>query len=82
MHGEKECQILCQDNGKENMALIKIAKGKDWMLAFVVKFTARKTPQLNSKAEMAFTVITAQVRSMLIAAQVQICKYSNCGRKL
>jgi hypothetical protein len=61
---------LHQDNAKENMALIKIAKGKDWMLAFEVKFTAKKTPQQNSKAKMAFTVIVAQARSMLIAAQV------------
>ncbi len=46
MHSEKEhihpIQILRQDNAKENVALIKIAKGKDWMLAFEVKFTARK----------------------------------------
>ncbi len=48
-----------QDNAKEDMALIKIAKGKDWMLAFVVEFTARKTLQLNSRDEKAFTVITA-----------------------
>jgi hypothetical protein len=39
-------------------------------MSFTVKLTVRKTPQQNSKAEMAFTVITAQARSMLIAAQV------------
>ena len=48
-----------QDNTKENVALIKIAKGKDWMLAFKVKFMARKTPQQNSKTKLAFTVIAA-----------------------
>jgi hypothetical protein len=74
MHSEKErshpIQILHQDNAKENMALIKIAKGQDWMLAFEVNFTARKTPQQNSKAKMAFTVIAAQARCMLIAVKV------------
>jgi hypothetical protein len=74
MHSEKECshpiQILHQDNPKENVALIKIAKGKDWMLAFEVEFVARKTPQQNSKATSALTVIAAQARSMLIAVQV------------
>jgi hypothetical protein len=63
MHSEKEhshpIQILRQDNAKENVALIKIAKGKDWMLAFKVKFMARKTPQQNSKTKLAFTVIAA-----------------------
>jgi hypothetical protein len=67
IHSEKECghpiQILRQDNTKENVALIKIARGKNWMLAFEVIFTARKI-------RMAFTVIAAQARSMLIAAQV------------
>ncbi len=73
MHGEKECgypiKILHQDNAKENIGMIKIAKGKDWKLTFLVELTARNTPQQNSKAEMAFTVIAAQARSMLIAAQ-------------
>jgi hypothetical protein len=35
-----------------------------------VELTARNTPQQNLKAEMAFTVIAAKARSMLIAAQV------------
>jgi hypothetical protein len=74
MHSEKEgghpIQILRQDNAKENMALIKIAQGKDWMLAFAVKLMTRKTLQQNSKAKMVFTVIATWARSMLIAAQV------------
>ncbi len=61
---------MCQDNEKENAALVKIAKGKDWMLAFEVEFMARKIPQQNSKAKTTFTVIAAQARSLLIAAQV------------
>jgi hypothetical protein len=74
MHSEKEqgypIQILRQDNAKENVALIKAAKGKDWKLTIAVELTARNTPQKNSKTKMAFTFITAQARSMLIAAQV------------
>jgi hypothetical protein len=37
---------------------------------FFLKLTARNTPQQNSKAEMAFTVIAAQARSMPIAVQI------------
>ncbi len=74
MHIKKErgypIQILRQDNAKEKVALIKAAKGKDWKLTIAVVLTARNTPQQNLKAEMAFTVIVAQARSMLIAVQV------------
>jgi hypothetical protein len=51
------------------VALIKAAKGKDWKLTIAIELTARNTPQHNSKAKMAFTVILAQARGMLIAAQ-------------
>jgi hypothetical protein len=74
MHSEKErgypIQILRQDNMKENVALIKIAKGKDWKHNFKTELTARNTPQQNLKAEMTFMVITAQARSMLVSAQI------------
>jgi hypothetical protein len=40
------------------------------MLAFEVKFMASETLQQNSKPKTVFTVIAAQARSMLIAAQV------------
>jgi hypothetical protein len=74
MHSEKEqgylIRILRQDNAKENLALIKAAKGKDWKLTIAVELTARNTPQQNSKAETSYTVIATQARSMLIAAQV------------
>ncbi len=36
----------------------------------MVELTARNTPRQKSKAEMALTVIAAQARSMLIAAQI------------
>ncbi len=51
------------------MALIKAAKGKDWKLTIAVELTARNMPQQNLKAKTTFTVIMAQARSMLIAAQ-------------
>jgi hypothetical protein len=74
MHGEKEhgypIKILHQDNAKENVGMIKMAKDKDWKLTFLVELTARNTPQQNSKAETTFTVIAAQARSMLFAAQI------------
>ncbi len=59
-----------QDNAKENVALIKIAKGKDWKHNFKTELIGRNMPQQNLKAETAFTVITAQARSMLISAQI------------
>jgi hypothetical protein len=74
MHSEKECgypiQIMRQDNAKENVVLIKIAKGKDWKHNFKTELMGRNMPQQNSKAEMAFTVIVAQARSMLISAKI------------
>ncbi len=75
MHSVKErgypIRILRQDNAKENVVLIKIAKGKDRKHNFKTELTARNMPQQNSKVEMAFTVIAAQqARSMLISAQI------------
>jgi hypothetical protein len=52
------------------MALIKIAKGKDWKYNFKTELMARNMPQQNSKTGMAFMVIAAQARSMLISAQI------------
>ncbi len=74
MHSEAErgypIQLLHQDNAGENVKLVKMAKGKDWKLDFVVEYTAQKTPQQNLHAETSFTVIAAQARSMLIAGQI------------
>jgi hypothetical protein len=74
MHSEKECgypiSILRQDTAKENLALIKIAKGKDWKHNLKTELMARNTPQQNSKAEKAFRVFAAQARTMLISAQI------------
>ncbi len=74
MHSEAErghpIRVLRQDNASKNVKLVKTAKGKDWKLDFIVEYTARKTPQQNSHAETLFTIIAAQARFMLIAAQV------------
>ncbi len=47
-----------------------MAQGKDQKLGFKAEFTAQKIPQQNSIAEMVFTVIAAQVQSMMNAAQL------------
>ena len=74
MHSEmargQPVQILRQDNAKENLALLKMAKSATWKLTFKEELTARNTPQQNSKAETAFTVVAAQARSMMNAAQL------------
>jgi hypothetical protein len=74
MHSETKqgypIKILCQDNAGENVKLVKMAKGKDWKLSFVVEYTAGKTSQQNSLAEMSFTVIAVQARSMMIVGQI------------
>jgi hypothetical protein len=40
----------------------------DWKLAAIFKNTACKTPQQNSYAELAFTVIAATTRAVMNAA--------------
>ena len=47
-----------------------MAKGKDWKLEFVIKYTARKMLQQNLHAETLFTIILAQARCMMIAQQI------------
>jgi hypothetical protein len=63
-------KILHSDNAKENLAAVKKAKGENWKLAFKVKLTAQKTPQQNSQAKTAFTVLAGQARSMMNAAKL------------
>jgi hypothetical protein len=53
-------KILSLDNAKENLAAVKEEKGENWKLAFKVKLTAQKTPQQNSQAKTAFTVLSGQ----------------------
>jgi hypothetical protein len=60
---------LRQNNAKKCGA-DQQAKGKYWKLTFSTELTARKMPQQNSKAKIAFPVIMTLTRSMLIAIQV------------
>jgi hypothetical protein len=62
--------IIRQDNAGENKKLVTLAHSKDWKHETIFKNTARKTPQHNSYAELAFTVLAAKARAMLSAAQV------------
>jgi hypothetical protein len=74
MHSKKACchpiLILCQDNAKENLAVIKAAKGQAWKLTFTGEPMARNMPQQNSLAETAFTFISTHARSMMNAVQL------------
>ena len=47
-----------------------LAQSKDWKLEAIFENTARKTPQQNSYAELAFTVIAAKTRAIMNAAQI------------
>jgi len=47
--------IIRQDNTGKNKKLVTLAHSKEWKLETNFKNTARKTPQQNSYAELAFT---------------------------
>ena len=62
--------MIRQDNAGKNKKLILLAHSKEWKHDTIFKNTARKTPQQNSLAELAFTVLLAKARAMLSVAQV------------
>jgi hypothetical protein len=62
--------IIRQDNAGGNKKLMTMAHLKDWKHETIFKNKARKTPQQNLYAELAFTVLAAKARAMLSAAQV------------
>jgi hypothetical protein len=62
--------IIRQDNAGENKKLVTLAHSKDWKHETIFENTTCKTPQQNSYAELAFTVLAAKARGMLSAAQV------------
>ena len=85
MQQEKSCGhpilIIQQDNADKNKKLVTLAHSQDWKLATIFENTARKTPQQNSYAELAFTVIAVKTRAVM-----KRCKYpkgsdSKCGVK-
>ncbi len=47
-----------------------LAQSKDWKLEAIFENTAQNTPQQNSYAELAFTVIAAKTRAIMNAAQI------------
>jgi len=62
--------IIRQDNASENKKLVMLAHSKEWKLETIFENTARKTPQQNSCAELAFTVIASKMRVVINAAQI------------
>jgi hypothetical protein len=74
MQQEKACghliKIIRQDNAGKNKKLVTLAQSKDWKLEAIFENTARNTPQQNSYAELAFTVIAAKTRAIMNAAQI------------
>ena len=58
------------DNAGENKALQERAESAAWKLDINWEYTARDTPQQNSLAEVAFTIIAAQGCAMMIAAHI------------
>jgi hypothetical protein len=62
--------IIRQDNAGENKKLVTLAHSKDWKHETFFENMARKTPQQNSYAELAFMLLAVKARAMLSAAQV------------
>ncbi len=73
--------IIRQDNAGENKKLMTLAHLKDWKHETIFENMAHKTPQQNSYAELAFTVLAAKARAILSAAQVPKMSVTNCGEK-
>ena len=62
--------IIRQDNTGENKKLVMLAHSQEWKLETIFDNTACKTPQQNSYAKLAFTVIASKTRAMMNAAQI------------
>jgi hypothetical protein len=62
--------IIRQDNAGKNKKLVMLAHSQEWKLETNFENTAHKTPQQNSYAELAFTVIALKTRVMMNAAQI------------
>ena len=73
MHGQKDdraVKFIRQDNAGENRSLQNRCSSSDWKLEADFEYTAKETPQQNSLAENAFTIIAAMARALLNAANV------------
>jgi hypothetical protein len=63
-------EVVCMDNGGENIKLESRAKSKDWQLGIVFEKTARDTPQQNSLAEIGLTVIANKACALMAQANI------------
>jgi hypothetical protein len=74
MQQEKErghpIEIIQQDNAGKNKKLVTLAQSKDWKLEAIFESTAWNTPQRNTYAELAFTVIAAKTQAIMNAVQI------------
>jgi hypothetical protein len=64
--------IIRQDNASKNKKLVTLAHSQEWKLETIFENTARKTPQQNSCAELAFTVIASKTRAVMNEQAFQI----------
>jgi hypothetical protein len=62
--------VICMDNGGENLKLEKRANSKDWQLGIEFEKIARDTPQQNSLAEVGLATITKRAWAMMIQANI------------
>jgi hypothetical protein len=58
------------DNAGENKLLKTRCESKDWKFNIKFEYTARDTPQQNSKAERGLATIANRVRAMMAAANM------------
>jgi len=63
-------KIIRLDNAGENKALKRRCQSKDWKLNLQFEFTARDTPQQNSRAEVGFATIANRGRALMVAANI------------
>ncbi len=61
--------IRC-DNAGENKLLIETANGDKWKLNITPEYTARSTPQQNSKVEKGFDIVKCRGNAMFNAAYI------------
>jgi hypothetical protein len=63
-------EIIQQDNAGKNKKLITLVHSKDWKHEPFLRTLVVKTPQQNSYAELALTVIAAKARAVMNTAQI------------
>jgi hypothetical protein len=66
----KGLKYLRMDNAGENIMLEKRIKSSDWKLPITIEYTARDTPQQNSRVEVGFATIAGRARALMAAANI------------